>query len=190
MLFLTGEMSTNRELAAHLKVKPHTVGRWRREEDWDGLRFKIDRRAAELFVEKIATDRMTLNVRHYRFWELLLARLAEDIKGQKDLNLREIERISTILDRAQKGQRLAKGMSVYGETEEGIRAQAQADIQRLVDTFIDAVKENVTDEETKDRIRKTILEAIPDEEGDGAGIGQNSVDNRSSRTVGVEQDPA
>ena len=66
-LYLTGEVTLNSEIAARLKIKPHTVGRWRREEDWDGLRMKIDRRAAELFVEKIATDRVTLNVRHYRF---------------------------------------------------------------------------------------------------------------------------
>ena len=49
-LYLTGEISTNAEIAARLKVKPHTVGTWRRQEDWDGLRLKIDRRAAELFV--------------------------------------------------------------------------------------------------------------------------------------------
>ena len=64
-LYLAGEADTNAEIAARLKVKPHTVGHWRKEEDWDGLRYKIDRRAAELFVEKIATDRVTLNVRHY-----------------------------------------------------------------------------------------------------------------------------
>ena len=56
-LYLTGEMSTNAEIAARLSVKPHTIGKWRREEDWDGLRSKIDIRAAEMFIEKIATDR-------------------------------------------------------------------------------------------------------------------------------------
>ena len=61
-LYLTGEMTSNAEIAIRLGVKPHTVGSWRRDEDWDGLRRKIDRRAAEMFVEKIATDRVTLNV--------------------------------------------------------------------------------------------------------------------------------
>ena len=121
-LYLTGEVSTNSEIAARLKVKPHTVGRWRREEDWDGLRMKIDVRAAELFVEKIATERVTLNVRHYRFWELLLARLADDLKDKGSFDIRELERIAAILDRAQKGQRLSKGLSVSGETEEAVLA--------------------------------------------------------------------
>src|SRR5437773_9390305 len=67
-LYLTGEMTTNAEIAARLGVKAHTIGRWRRDEDWDGLRLKIDRRAAEMFCEKIATDKVSLNVRHYRFW--------------------------------------------------------------------------------------------------------------------------
>jgi len=161
-LYLTGEMSTNAEIAVRLKVKPHTVARWRKDEDWDGLRLKIDRRAAELFVEKIASDRVTLNVRHYRLWDLVLGSLMEGIKANKNLDVREMERIAGILDRAQKGQRLAKGLSTTGETEEGIRAQSQAEIRGLIDSFIDAVKENVPDEETRDRIRKCLLLSVPD----------------------------
>lgn len=173
-LYLTGE-TTNAEIAARLKVKPHTVGRWRKEEDWDGLRLKIDRRAAEMFVEKIASDRVTLNVRHYKFWELLLAKLAESLKAQTNPEIRELDRIAGILDRAQKGQRLAKGLSITGETEETIRAQSQAEIRMLIDTFIDAVKEHVTDEETREAIRCTILTAIPEDEDEGAGNGEDKV---------------
>jgi uncharacterized protein YjcR len=168
-LFLTGEMQQNAEIAARLGVKPHTVGMWRRQEDWDGLRLKIDRRAAELFCEKIATDRVSLNVRHFRFWEVVLAKLAEDLKGKKTPPIREMERIAGILERAQKGQRVAKGMSANGETDESVRAQAQAEIRRLIDAFIDSVKENVADEETRDRIRRSIFDAIPEETDDGTG---------------------
>ena len=174
-LFLTCEMTTNAEIAARLKVKPHTIARWRTQEDWDGLRLKIDRRAAQMFCERIATDRVTLNVRHFRFWELVLAKLAEDLKSKKTIDAKEMERISGILDRAQKGQRLAKGMSVSGETEETVRAQAQAEIRRLIDAFIDSVKENVQDEETRDRIRRAILNALPQEEDDGTGDGGDEV---------------
>ncbi len=168
-LFLTGEMETNAEIAARLKVKPHTVGRWRRDEGWDDLRLKIDRRAGEMFVEKIASDRVALNVRHYRFWELLLTNLAEGLKKEKAIDVRDLDRIAGILDRAQKGQRLAKGLSVGGETEEVIRAQSQAEIRRLIDVFIDAVKEHVGDEDIRERIRRAIVGALPEEEGTGAG---------------------
>lgn len=162
-LFLSGEAEANTEIAARLKVKPHTIGKWRKEEDWDGLRVKIDRRAAEMFVEKIATDRTTLNVRHYRLWDLVLAKLGEDLKSKGPLEIREMERVAGILDRAQKGQRLAKGLSLSGETEEAIRAQSQAEIRTLIDAFIDSVKENVGDEETRERIRKSLMKALPEE---------------------------
>jgi hypothetical protein len=168
-LYLTGKIGTNAEIAARLGVKAHTIGRWRRDEGWDDLRFKIDRRAAKMFVEKIATDRVTINVRHYRFWELVLAKLAEELKTKEVLDSRELERISGVLDRAQKGQRLAKGMSLTGETEETIRAQSEAEIRHLIDAFVDSVKENVRDEEARERIRRSVFEALPDEEGDGAG---------------------
>ena len=168
-MFLTGETDTNAEIARRLGVKPHTIGKWRRDEDWDDLRMKIDRRAAEMFVEKIASDRVTLNVRHYRMWELLLAKLAEDLKSRQVTDIRELERIASILERSQKGQRLAKGLSSTGETEEAIRAQSPAEIRRVIDTFIDAVKEYVTDEETRDCIRRHILAALPEEKGTGTG---------------------
>ena len=174
-LFLGGEASKNAEIATRLKVKAHTVGRWWREEDWDGLRLKIDRRAAEMFVEKIATGRVSLNLRHFRIWELLLARLIEDLKGSPRYDLREMERIAGVVERAQKGQRLAKGLSVTGESEEAIRAQGQAEVRQLIDTIVDAIKEVVPDEETRDRLRQRILEALPEETDGGAGESEDSV---------------
>ena len=168
-LFLSGECSTNSEIAARLHVKPHTVGKWRKQEDWDGLRHKIDRRAAEMFVEKIASERTTLNIRHYRIWELVMAKLLEELKGSPKIDIREMERIAGIVERAQKGQRLAKGMSLSGETEEAIRAQSQAEIRSLIDAFIDTVKENVVDEETRERIRQSLLQALSQEADEGAG---------------------
>lgn len=173
-LFLTGECDVNAEIARRLQVKSHTIGRWRREEDWDGLRLKIDRRAAELFVDKIASDRVNLNVRHYRMWDLLLAKLAEDLQDRKVSDIKELERIAGILERSQKGQRLAKGLSVSGETEEAIRAQSQAEIRRIIDTFIDTVKEHVPDEEARNCIRRHILAALPEEEGVGTGDAGNA----------------
>jgi len=176
-LYLTGEMSTSKEIAARVGVKPHTVGKWRRSEDWDALRSKIDIRAAELFVEKIASDRVTLNVRHYRMWELLLAKLAEDMKARKTSDIRDLERLASILDKAQRGQRLAKGLSVAGETEEVIRAQAVADMRKLVDAFVDSIKENVDDANARDRIRQAILDALPQETDPGAGESGHPVDH-------------
>jgi hypothetical protein len=168
-LYLTGEMSTNAEIAARLAVKPHTIGKWRREEDWDGLRSKIDIRAAEMFIEKIATDRVTLNVGHFRLWQALLGKLGEIVKTRPMTDVRDLERLAGILDRAQKGQRLAKGLSLSGESEEAIRAQSEAEIRKVVDTFIDSIKENVHDEEARERIRVAILASLPDETSDGAG---------------------
>jgi len=168
-LYLTGEASSVAEIARRLKIKPHTVGVWRNEEDWDGLRLKIDRQAAEKLVEQLATERVTLNAQHFKFWGVVVGRLVEAIKKQ-GLDLEEIkslERIAGILEKAQKGQRLARGLSLDGQTEEQILAQAEADGRSLIDLFIDIVKEEVPEEETRDRIARALLEASstePDEE--------------------------
>jgi uncharacterized protein YjcR len=171
---LAGEMTTNAEIAAHLRVKAHTVGKWRRAEDWNGLRLKVDRRAAEKFVEEIATERSAINVRHYRSWGVLESQLYQYLKDKGTDDLRELERAANVLERTQKGQRLAKGMSIGGETEEALHARYQAEIRGLIDTFIESVKENIPDEETRDRIRRSVLERVPAEEDAGAGHAEDA----------------
>jgi hypothetical protein len=166
-LFLSSEADSNVEIARHLKVKPHTVAAWRKAERWDELRIAVDRRAAEKLVEEIATDRVALNRRHFKFWELALARTAELLKSEKVTDLRTLERMTAILDRAQKGQRLAKGLSLDGETEEAIRAQAQSEIRSLIDIFLAAVKEHVDDESIRERIALSVVARIPQEQDGG-----------------------
>ncbi len=171
-LYLTGEMSSNAEIAARLRLKPHTVGLWRKQEDWDGLRLKIDRRAAEMFVEKLATDRVNLNTSHFKLWSVVVSQLLEALKNPGDEEkVKSLEKVSAIIDRAQKGQRLARGLALDGQTEEQIRAEAAADTRRLVDLFIDVVKAEVRDVAVRDRIARAILERLPQdpvEAGDGA----------------------
>ena len=162
-LYLSGQADTNVEIARHLKIKPHTVAAWRKAESWDDLRLLVDRRAAEKLVEEIATDRVALNQRHFKFWELTLARTAEILKGDSIRDLRTLERMTAILDRAQKGQRLAKGLSLDGETEEAIRAQAKAETRSLIDLFITALKENVADESVRERVALSILSRLPED---------------------------
>ncbi|MCP4005459.1 MAG: hypothetical protein GY725_14800 [bacterium] len=164
-LYLSGEGSSVAEIARRIGTKPHTVGVWRKEEDWDGLRLKIDRQAAEKLVEQLATERVELNAQHFKSWGFVVGRLFETIQktGVNAEEIRALERVAAILDRAQKGQRLARGLSLDGQTEEQIRAQAEADGRSLVDLFLDVVKQEVGDEDTRDRIARALLEQCPTE---------------------------
>jgi hypothetical protein len=163
-LFLTGEMTSNVEIAARLQLKPHTVGQWRRKEDWDSLRQKIDRRAAEMFVEKIATERVTLNTSHYKLWSVVVSQLLETLKtpGSEE-KVKSLDRVSAILDRAQKGQRLARGLALDGQTEEQIRAESVAQTRELIDLFFGLVKAEVPDDGVRDRIARAIMEHFPND---------------------------
>jgi hypothetical protein len=168
-LYLTSECTSTAEIARRLKVKLHTVARWKKSEDWDQLRLKIDKRAAEQMVEKLATERVTLNARHYKLWDVLGGRMVEMVKGGRAGEaIRDLDRMASILERMQKGQRLARGLSLDGQTEEQIRAEAQAGMRSLVDLFIDVVKQHVPDERTRDQIARAILDRVPAEEADDA----------------------
>ena len=75
--------------------------------------------------------------------------------------IRNLDRVASILDRAQKGQRLARGLSLDGATEEQIRAESEAGLRSLIDLFMETVKNEIHDEPTRDRIARAILEAVP-----------------------------
>jgi hypothetical protein len=162
-LYLTGEVTSISEISRRVKAKPHTIGVWKRDEDWDGLRIKIDKRAAEQLVERLATDRVNLNSTHYKLWNSLIGRvygsLAKDKLGSDEI--RDLDRVASILDKAQKGQRLARGLSLDGQAEEQIRAEAAAETRHVVDTFLGVVKREIPDEATRDRIARSILALLP-----------------------------
>jgi len=162
-LYLTNEVGSVAELARRLGLKPHTVHLWKREEDWEGLRQKVERRAAEQLVEQLAGARVKLNARHYKFWDFIGSKMVELLKKQgiETEEIRSLERLAAVLDRMQRGQRLARGMSLDGQTEEQIRAAAEADNRSLVDVFLDLVKQHVPDEETRDRIARGLYERSP-----------------------------
>ncbi len=161
-LYLTGEAATAAEIARRLKIKAHTVGLWKRQEDWDALRIQVEKRAAEQLVEKLATERVTLNTSHFKLWSLLVSQLFERMqKEDRTMNVAGLKEVAGILEKAQRGQRLARGMTVDGETEEQIRAEAEADSRGLVDLFIDVVKAEIKDDDLRDRIARAIFERAP-----------------------------
>ena len=165
-LFLTGEVSSLSEIARRVGVKPHTAGRWRRDEDWDALLLKIERRAAEKLAERIASDRVELNERHFKGWGVVFGQVFEKMQngGLDGEQIRTLERVAAILDRAQKGQRLARGLSLDGKVEEQLRAEFEADGRAMIDAFIDIVKSEIEDEAVRDRIARALLELVPAED--------------------------
>lgn len=167
--YLTGEVSNVAEIARRLKVKPHTVGRWKKDEEWDALRLKIDQRAAEQLAEKIASERVTLNSQHFKLWGVVVSKLFESLQrtGLTGEEIKSLDKVAGILDRAQKGQRLARGLSLDGQTEEQLRAEFEAEGRGLIDFFIDIVKSEVEDEDLRDRIARAILDRLPVEDETG-----------------------
>ena len=164
-LFITGQLTTNAQIAMHLGVKAHTVGRWRRKYDWDGEKLEIERQVAEHLNSEIATERTELNRKHYRFWEALMTRVADALKTPSFEEVKVLTRLAAIIERAQKGQRLARGLNLSGQTEEVIRAEAQSDNRNLINLLLDIVKGHITDEATRNRIADAIAEAVSEKEG-------------------------
>jgi hypothetical protein len=162
-IFLTGEISSIAEIARRLRVKPHTVATWKNDEGWDGLKLRIDKRAAEQLVERLATERVNLNTQHFKLWNAIIGRLFASIQkeGKVGADAKDLDRVSAILERAQKGQRLARGLTTDGQSEEQIRAEGAAETRHVVDTFLNAIKREVHDPAVRDRIARAVLVLVP-----------------------------
>jgi hypothetical protein len=161
-LFLTGACDSNAEIGRRLGLKPHTVAKYRKDEDWDGLRLKMDRHAAEKMAEQLANEPMTLNVRHYQYYEVVLAEISRTLKAkQGKFTSRELTELIGVIKEAQRGQRLARGMALDGKSEEQIRAEAEADFRSLVDAFLEAVREHVSDEAVREKIGQAVMSKFP-----------------------------
>jgi len=163
-LFLTSQLTTNAQIASYLHLKPHTVGRWRKAEDWDSQKLQIEQAVAEKTRQQLATERTALNLKHFRFWEILMSRVAEALQQPDFDKVRVLTRLAAVIERAQKGQRLARGLNLDGQTEELIRATAQAENRTLANLLLDIVKEHVTDEATRDRIVDAIAQAASEKD--------------------------
>ena len=179
-LFLSGEMETNAEIASFLKVKPHTIGVWRKEEGWDETRRKSMKKASEEIAAAITSENINTNLTHFRVWEFVLKQLIQTFKNPDPELVKLLDRQSAIAERAQRGQRLARGMGVDGQTEEKIRAEAHAEIRRMIDLFMDTVKECVKDEEVRDRIGQRIISCLPEPPGVGVEEQDQTGSDRST----------
>src|SRR5262245_22734537 len=168
--YLTGEVTSLAEIARRLRVNPHTVASWKRGEHCDGLRLTVAKRAAGQLGEKLASERVALNAQHFKLWNAVASKLVGSLtkEGLHANDVRTLEKAAAILERAQKGQRLARGMALDGQTEEQIRAESAAAQRHIVDVVIEVVKTEVRDEQTRDRIARLLLERLrDDDDGDG-----------------------
>lgn len=162
-LYLTGESASIAEIARRVGVKSHTVARWKKDEDWDRLLLRIEKRAAEQLAERIATERVSLNEQHFKGWSVIFSQTFKRVQdGNLDTEqIRNLERLAGVLERTQRGQRLARGLSLDGKTEEQLRAEFEAEGRALADLFFDVVKEKVPDERVRDEIARALMERLP-----------------------------
>jgi hypothetical protein len=79
-------------------------------------------------AEQIPSDHVGLNLKHFRYLEVLLIGVAETLKADTGkLGTREAAEIAGIIEKCQRGRRLARGLSAGGEAEEEVRARAEAE---------------------------------------------------------------
>ncbi len=116
-LFLTGEADSNAAIARKLRMKARTVARYRKEEDWDELRVKVDRQAAEKLVESLAGERTSLNLRHFRYWDAILAQVGEAMKADVAHGIRELERLTTSSSGSRRGSAWLAASASPGRTK-------------------------------------------------------------------------
>lgn len=92
------------------------------------VRTETEQKTTEKTIELVSDERAQVNAKHYELWGKVIAKLEAAL--EKALELDEIETLSKSLDRAHKGQRLAKEMDKKDdkapEADDPLRDLAQA----------------------------------------------------------------
>lgn len=111
-VYVASETITHAELAHQFGTSLDSVKKRASKEKWAEQRHSVCTQIAlkteEKTIEKISDDRSEVNRVHYEMWGSVIAKLQDALKAALELD--EIETITKALDRAQKGQRLAKDM--------------------------------------------------------------------------------
>ena len=95
----------------------------------------------------------------------MIEAVQKDALSAEDVRL--LDKFSSVLERFQKGQRLARGLALDGQTEEQIRAEMLSAQRHIVDLVIEVIKVEVTDEATRDRIARILLERLHEDPAAG-----------------------
>ena len=95
-LFLSGEMDTTKQIAAAVKIDPHTVERWRREGDWDALKRGIPIRAAAMLRQRLAGTQPQRDAQHRQMWGLMLIQ-AGALLARPEVTHDELEQLERVV---------------------------------------------------------------------------------------------
>ena len=130
----------------------HTVGRWKKDEDWDALQpedrapgRRADGGEVSPPIASTLNDAALQGLGNRGESGRSSSRMQNVVVCNGERSPRASRSVAAILDRAQKGQRLARGLSLDGKVEEQIRAEAESLTIRGTGrcVFIDIVRAEV-----------------------------------------------
>lgn len=85
-------------------------------EDRNRFRTETELKTTEKTIERISDERAQINRRHYELWGMVIEKLERALMTALEVD--EIETLTRALDRAHKGQRLAKEMDRKDEQQQ------------------------------------------------------------------------
>jgi len=112
--------ATYAELAHRYGTSLDAVKKRAGKEKWPEQRHQVSTEIAlktdQKTIDRISDERSEINAKHYAAWGEVIAKLQAALKTTMDLD--EIDKLTRSLERAQKGQRLAKDMVTEKTSQE------------------------------------------------------------------------
>ena len=85
----------------------HTVARWRRQKNWDSLKQRVVKRAAELFSQRVGMNVKQMNAHHRQIWGFILCQ-AGILLARPDVSPQECSELERIVTSALRGVALTR----------------------------------------------------------------------------------
>lgn len=120
--FLAGQYPGVPQLAKAFNIPSKTIHQWRSSEGWDELKAQIDTEAKRRLVNKLAEKKSEIDDQHFKLWGAFDAQVFMYMKKAQDdkrlIGPKTLDTLSKVLERSQKGRRIACGADASIEVRE------------------------------------------------------------------------
>lgn len=120
--WVSGQYGSVAGLAKAFGMRRQVIYTWRRAENWDAEKSRVQSESSRIATERLINEITQCRNEHFKVWGLFDLEIAKRFKRYQDAGeevpIEELDVMSKVFERAQRGRYFAKGQDIVVEEKE------------------------------------------------------------------------